>query len=146
MTNRRNSNGEMERPLKVTDRRKFTSEGEIRGDVDAQMESGEHSTPKVDEPERAPAVASESQPPKMDFSAFLLSLATTGMVHLGEIPEPTTNQKVENLEAARQMIDILILLQEKTRNNLESEEKKLLEGLLYELRMKFLEKSKPIKL
>ena len=146
MTNRRDSNGEMESSLKVTDRRKFTSEGEIRGDADTQMESSKHATPKVDEPEQGSAATSESQPPKIDFSAFLLSLATTGMAHLGEIPDPTTNQKVENLAAARQMIDILILLQEKTRNNLESEENKLLEALLYELRMKFLEKSKTIQL
>ncbi|MCH8818989.1 MAG: DUF1844 domain-containing protein [Acidobacteria bacterium] len=77
----------------------------------------------------------------MNFSSFLLSLATTGMVHLGEIPEPTTGQKLENLEAASQMIDILGILKEKTEGNLLSEESQLLESLLYELRMKFLSKS-----
>ena len=71
----------------------------------------------------------------MNFASFLLSLATTGMVHLGEIPEPTTGQKMENLEAARQMIDILRILKEKTEGNLSSEESQLMENLLYELQM-----------
>ena len=68
------------------------------------------------------------------------------MVHLGEIPEPTTGQAQENLEAARQMIDIVGILKEKTEGNLSSEESQLLENLLYELRMKFLSKSKAVEL
>ena len=77
----------------------------------------------------------------MNFASFMMSLATTGMVHLGEIPEPTTGQKIENLEAAHQMIDILDILKEKTAGNLLPEESQLMESLLYELRMKFLSKS-----
>ena len=82
----------------------------------------------------------------MDFASFLLSLATTGMVHLGEIPEPSTGQKSEDLEGARQMIEILDIMKEKTEGNLSGEESKLLENLLYELRMKFMSKSKAVEL
>ena len=66
----------------------------------------------------------------MDFSSFVLSLATTGMVHLGEIVDPAVGQKQENLAAAKQLIEILSLLKEKTEGNLSAEEAQLLEGLL----------------
>ena len=92
------------------------------------------------------AAASEKLPETIDFAQFVYSLATTTMVHLGEIAEPTTGQKMENIEAARQMIDILSMLQEKTEGNLTSDESKALEGLLYELRMKFVSKNKTVAL
>ena len=82
----------------------------------------------------------------MDFASFLLSLATTGMVHLGEIPDPGTGQTSENLDAAKQMIDILSVLKLKTNGNLSADEARLLDSLLYELRMKLMTKSKVIRL
>ena len=148
---------ETEGSFKITDHRKFTSEGEVRPDdevrPDTTAEPAEREvasaapqeadqTPQPETGDRDPDVGSE----EVDFSAFLLSLATTGMVHLGEIPEPATGQKTENLTAARQMINILAILKDKTSGNLTAEENHLLESLLYELRMKFLEKSKAIKL
>ena len=134
--------------FKIIDRRQFTSEGKIRQESETEPEPDEAPPPQVQE-EKPPQVQEEKPPETaeqdtqegMNFSSFLLSLATTGMVHLGEIPEPTTGQKLENLEAASQMIDILGILKEKTEGNLLSEESQLLESLLYELRMKFLSKS-----
>lgn len=76
----------------------------------------------------------------------MISLATSGMVQLGEIPDPVTGRRQESLQAAQQMIDILSMLQEKTRGNLQPEESHLLDNLLYELRMKFLARAKVIKL
>jgi hypothetical protein len=67
-------------------------------------------------------------------------------VLLGEVPNPYTGKKEENLEAARHTIDILTLLQDKTRGNLDREEQQLLDGVLYELRMKFMAKTDLIKL
>ncbi|HVP29464.1 MAG TPA: DUF1844 domain-containing protein [Myxococcota bacterium] len=81
--------------------------------------------------------------PKIDFSTFVLSLSTSALVHMGRVPDPHTGTPAEkNLEAARETIDLLELLQAKTRGNLEPDETRLLESLLYELRMQFVEASR----
>jgi hypothetical protein len=80
----------------------------------------------------------------ISFAAFVLSLAHTAAVHFGDIPDPVSGQQSEvNLPAAQQMIDILSLLEEKTRGNLTAEERQLLDQILYELRLRFVEASKP---
>jgi hypothetical protein len=80
------------------------------------------------------------QPSGISFAAFVLSLAHTTAVHLGDVPDPVTGQSLPpNLPAAQQMIEILALLEEKTRGNLTAEERQLLEQLLYELRMRFVQ-------
>ncbi len=74
------------------------------------------------------------------FSGFILSLATTAAVHFGDIADPTTGEKGEpNLVAASQMIELIALLQEKTRGNLIEPEERLIDDLLYELRLRFVE-------
>jgi hypothetical protein len=74
------------------------------------------------------------------FVGFILSLAHTAAVHLGDIPNPVTGQPGQaNLPAAQQLIDIILLLEQKTRGNLTAEERQLMEQLLYELRMRFSE-------
>ena len=80
----------------------------------------------------------------INFAAFVLSLAHTAAVHFGDIPDPVSGQVSEaNLPAAQQMIDILSLLEAKTRGNLTAEERQLLDQLLFELRMRYVEASKP---
>lgn len=82
----------------------------------------------------------EDQAPALSFAAFVLSLAHTTAVHLGDAADPVSGQmSAPNLPAAQQMIDILALLEQKTRGNLTAEERQLLEQLLYELRMRFVE-------
>ncbi len=74
------------------------------------------------------------------FTGFILSLATTAAVHFGDIADPGTGEPVEpNLAAAAQMIEIIALLQEKTKGNLSDPEARLVEDLLYELRMRFVQ-------
>ena len=74
------------------------------------------------------------------FSSFVLSLATTAAVHFGDIADPQTGRRAEpNLPAAAQMIELLALLQEKTKGNLIEAEERLIEDLLYELRMRFVQ-------
>lgn len=76
----------------------------------------------------------------VSFTAFMLSLATTAAVHFGDIADPSTGQRLEpNLAGAGQMIEIIAMLQEKTEGNLSEPEAKLLEDLLYELRMRFVD-------
>ena len=75
---------------------------------------------------------------ELSFAAFLVSLAHTAAVHFGDVPEPGTEQRQPaNLPAARQIIDILSLLQDKTKGNLSAEERQLLDNLLYDLRMRY---------
>lgn len=77
------------------------------------------------------------------FVGFVLSLAHTAAVHLGDVPDPMTGQPAQpNLLAAQQIIEILALLEEKTRGNLSAEERQLLEQIVYELRVRFVEVSK----
>ena len=78
--------------------------------------------------------------PKIDFSTFVISLGTSAMVHMGIRDEPEQGEPVEpNLLLARQTIDTLEMLSEKTQGNLGAQEAKLIESLLYELRMHFVE-------
>ena len=77
---------------------------------------------------------------EVTFVGFVLSLAHTAAVHFGDIPDPATGRPAPaNLPAAQQLIDILALLEEKTRGNLKAEERQLLEQVLYELRMRYLQ-------
>ena len=80
------------------------------------------------------------QEPALNFAAFVLSLAHTAAVHFGDIPDPVTGQTGRsNLPAAQQMIEILGLLEVKTRGNLSPEERQLLDQILYELRLRWVE-------
>jgi hypothetical protein len=74
------------------------------------------------------------------FSGFILSLATTAAVHFGDIADPTTgSQATPNLEAAAQMIELIAMLQEKTKGNLIEPEARLVDDLLYELRVRYVQ-------
>ena len=77
----------------------------------------------------------------MSFPTFLLSLHTSALINLGLIPDPMTNQQRLSIEAARQNIDLLEILKDKTTGNLTEEESKLIDNILYELRMAYLEVS-----
>lgn len=74
------------------------------------------------------------------FLNLLTSLGIQAMMHLGEIPSPDTQLKEPNLEAAREIIELLLAIREKTEGNLSSEEKEVLESLIPELQMKFAQK------
>jgi hypothetical protein len=71
-----------------------------------------------------------------------MSLATTAAVHFGDVPDPANGESQANLAAASQMIDVLAMLKEKTQGNLDAEETELVDTLLYELRMRYVEASK----
>ena len=81
-------------------------------------------------------------PAPLDFGTFVLSIGSSALVHLGEIQNPDTEQARENLLLARQTIDLLAMLEEKTRGNLTDEEVRFLGDLLSDLRLKFVEKSR----
>jgi hypothetical protein len=78
----------------------------------------------------------------LSFTTFVLSLAGSAAIHFGDLADPASGDRMEpNLEGASQMIEILSLLEEKTRGNLTAEERQVLEQVLYELRVRFVEVS-----
>ena len=80
--------------------------------------------------------------PALSFTAFVVSLASTAAIHFGDLPDPVSGKPGEvNLEGAAQMIEILSLLDQKTRGNLTAEERQVLEQVLYELRLRFVDAS-----
>ena len=80
--------------------------------------------------------------PQVTFSTFVLSLYSSAMVHLGEVPEPESGQSIQDLDMAKHTIDSLAMLKEKTANCLDDAESKLLADLLYELRVNYCAKIK----
>jgi uncharacterized protein DUF1844 len=76
--------------------------------------------------------------PRLDFNAFVLSLGSSALIHLGEAPDPVSGKTQDpDLPLAQQSIDLLALLQEKTRGNLTEEEARFLDTLLYDLRVRY---------
>lgn len=120
----------------VRDKRRFDESGETKKGADgAQAEPARPSGPAD-----APGMKSTAAPqdlPEIDFSTFVFSLSTSALFHFGDFPDPVTKSVEKNLPAAKQTIDILGLLKEKTRGNLAQEEEQLLDNLLFELRMRY---------
>ena len=76
------------------------------------------------------------------FSTFMLSLSTSALVNLGELPDPMSSKKEINLQLAKQTISIIEMLQEKTKGNLTNDEEKLLDNVLSDVRLKFVQVKK----
>lgn len=80
--------------------------------------------------------------PQVTFSTFILSLASSALAQLGEVPNPETGTLEPDLDMARHTIDVLNMLRDKTQACLDAEERQLLEGILYEVRMKYVIKTR----
>jgi len=91
---------------------------------------------------RQQAGAQEEYPQEINFGLFLSSLMIEGLIALGDVENPATKKSESNLGHARYVIDIIAMLQEKTKNNLTADEKTGLEQILYELRMRYIAKNK----
>ncbi len=138
---------EDKRGFKVQDRRRFSAEGEAKPGSDTPSESSEapeiKSTPAASEPEpsSAPAASRQSSepPPELTFAAFLWSLSEQALAALGEVPDPASGNVSRDLIMAQQMIDIIIMLRDKTRGNLDPHEQALLTEILSSLQMKYVE-------
>lgn len=81
--------------------------------------------------------------PGIDFSTFVLSLSHSALMHLGEAPNPENGKVEKNLLLARQTIDLIAMLEEKTKGNLTGDEERLIGQILFDLRMRYVELSKP---
>ncbi|MEE4136703.1 MAG: DUF1844 domain-containing protein [Desulforhopalus sp.] len=80
--------------------------------------------------------------PEVTFPAFILSLNTSALYHLGEIGNPETGQKIVDLDLARHAIDTMVLIQNKTKGNLTTEEGELLKNILYDIKLRFVKVAK----
>jgi hypothetical protein len=118
----------------IKDKRRFTSEGEP---VKDEAEQGEKAPQEKATPKSEAQETEKAQLPEITFSTFIFSLVSSVMVHLGDWPDPATGEKVENYDLAKQTIDIIGMLRDKTKGNLGDEEQRMIDSVLYDLRMRF---------
>lgn len=126
---------EQEPSFKVVDKRRFTEEGDERGSV---SEHHEVPSPKA----HVEANPSDKDLPRMNFSLFVQSLAHQAMMGLGLVPWPDSGLIKVELPLAQQSIDILAILKDKTKGNLSSEEQHMVDSLLYQLQVAYVEVAK----
>jgi len=124
-----------EKSFTVKDKRSFTPEGEIK-------EEAKQEEPKKEAAEGPQEKVWEPPLPEINFSSFIFSLSTSALLHFGEISDPISNKKEKNLPLAKQTIDLLGMLKEKTKGNLSKDEEELLDNILFNLRMKYVEEVK----
>ena len=112
---------------------------------------GDDAKPRPQDEEPAPAEGKKEKPtekpkeppqqetdyPPITFANFVLSLSTSALYHFGDFPDPEGGKAEKNLPAVKQTIDILDMLHEKTKGNLDENESQLIDGVLYELKMRF---------
>jgi hypothetical protein len=122
----------------VQDRRRFSPEtGEPRGEAEESNEAA--ASQGIPTPPREDSSAKQETLPEINFSAFVISLSTQALMHLGEIANPLSGQAEKDIPVAKQMIDIVGMLRDKTRGNLNSGEERLMEDILFDLRMRYVE-------
>ncbi|HTO75142.1 MAG TPA: DUF1844 domain-containing protein [Thermoanaerobaculia bacterium] len=152
---------EEEKPIRVVDRRMFTADGELRPEYQSAASEPAPSpapTPAAAPPPPAsppPPAAEErpSEPPPSDepaggeprtaFALIIQMLAMPAYAALGMVPDPASGRQRVDRAAAREMIDLLAVLEQKTRGNLSFEESNFLSRVLYDLRLAFVEVSRP---
>jgi len=129
-----------EKGFVIKDKRIFDESGEARKE---ELKKEEALTEDRPQEKKREETLREEYVPKVTFSNFVLSLSTTVLYHFGDFPDPATNKAEKNLTAAKQTIDMLNMLKNKTVGNLDNNEKELLDGILYELMMRYVKEKAP---
>ena len=132
---------EKDKGFTVQDRRRFSAEGEAKAEGPEENPApAAASAPKgaTAEPRRGaePGPFAEAE---VTFTTFVVGLSTQALAALGEISDPVSGARSKDLHAAQQLIDIIGMLREKTRGNLDPDEDGLIEAILFDLRMKYVE-------
>ena len=140
--------------FQVKDKRRFTEGGEHRKE-EAPAETAAPDAAPEPKQEKGPSGEQDdcrgkeekdkefSPPlPEINFSTFVFSLSSSVLIHLGLAPDPLSGEQKQELGLAKQTIDILGMIQEKTQGNLTEEEKMLMDGILYDLRLRYVEEAK----
>lgn len=132
----------------VRDKRAFTEEGQPKEETEekaTEKEEGRGSGKAEEAPERpsreAPGGQERGPLPEVNFSTLIMSLSSSAFFHLGEIPDPNTGQKQKDLDLAKHTIDIIGMLREKTKGNLDDDEQKFIDSMLTDLRMRYVKAS-----
>jgi hypothetical protein len=129
----------------VRDRRRFSESGEVRPEYreGPAAETAAADPGGATAPNKSAQTAPQSTAAmEIDFSTFVFSLSTQALAHLGDIPHPVDKQTAVDLPGAKQLIDILGMLKEKTKGNLDTPETELLDRLLYDLRIRYVERAR----
>jgi hypothetical protein len=124
------TNEEQEKGFIVRDKR-FSAKKEV-GENSQAKEEGER-----EEALRKDGTGQEAPLPEITFINLLFSFSTSALIQLGEIQDPITQQLAKNLPLAKQTIDLIGMLKEKTKGNLAPEEETIIENILYDLRMRY---------
>ncbi len=136
---------EEEKGFVVKDRRRFTEGAEAEEKKEKPEPEAAFAAREQESARPEDAFDKEEQSrgpfPEVTLATFIFSLSSSALVHLGEIPEPQTNRTEVDLPIAKQIIDTLGMLQEKTKGNLDQDEERLLKSVLYDLRMRYIQKS-----
>jgi hypothetical protein len=132
---------EKDKGFTVQDRRRFSAEGEAKADGPEETRApAPASAPEAAAAERRRDAAPEPpEEPEVTFTTFMVGLSTQALAALGEISDPVSGARSKDLQAAQQLIDIIGMLREKTRGNLDRDEDGLIEAILFDLRMKYVE-------
>lgn len=125
----------------VKDKRIFSEGGDVRaGEEPAAKEEAEKPDVGPDEPNEADRTEDDYLP-EINFYNFIVSLSTTALYHFGDFSDPGADKVEKNLPAAKQLIDTITMLKNKTEGNLEGNERTLIDGVLFELRMRYLKET-----
>lgn len=145
------SEKEDDKGFSVKDRRSFSESGEPRAgegekiSKEKEEKAREEGQEKNDQPGERKEKPEEGKRgfayPEINFSHFVLSLHTTALFHFGDFQDPSSGETAKNLQAAKETIDILSMLKEKTGGNLTQNEQHLLDSVLFELRMRYVKES-----
>jgi len=123
---------EEEKGFVIKDRRSFDDKGDLKekGAEQAAHQKEEKGEKGKEEAERMPL-------PEVNFNSLIFSLSSSALLHLGEIADPHTGQKMKDLPLAKHSIDIIAMLKDKTKGNLSGEEQKFVESVLTDLRLRY---------
>ncbi|HSE85437.1 MAG TPA: DUF1844 domain-containing protein [Candidatus Binatia bacterium] len=124
----------------VKDRRRFSPEtGEAREGSEEPKEFATSDAGETVNESQSKSKPEQEPLPEINFSTFIISLSTQALMHLGEIPNPLSGKSETDIPVAKQTIDILGMLEAKTRGNRDASEERLMEDVLFDLRMKYVE-------
>ena len=127
----------------IKDRRSFDEKGEAR-ETQQQAPSAPEQE-RREEPQPGPGTEDarhrQEEMPPITFTDFIVSLSSSVIYHFGDIPDPVTRKAEKNLIAAKQTIDILGIIEQKTKGNLDENEKRLMDAILFELRMRYVKEA-----
>jgi len=133
-----------EKGFVIKDKRLFDESGEVRKEESDKKEDVvlDHESAKTTKTGgNDTKIVGDENYPEVNFASFVLSLSTSAMYQFGDFPDPVSKNTKKNLPAAKQIIDILTMLQDKTSGNLDEGEKSLIDGILFELRMRYVKET-----